>query len=113
VAIESMATGTPVIARRAGALTETIEHGVTGFLVDDVSEAALAVEKLDELDRAQIRRLTLERFSVERMTDEYEDVYRRLVKPAPTLVTTDGPRPMAPVHPYVAAEPQRLGHSSR
>ena len=45
VAIESMATGTPVIARRAGALTETIEHGVTGFLVDDVDEAALAVEQ--------------------------------------------------------------------
>ena len=46
VAIESMATGTPVIARRAGALTETIEHGVTGFLVDDVDEAVLAVERV-------------------------------------------------------------------
>ena len=46
VAIESMATGTPVIARRAGAFTETIEHGVTGFLVDDVTEAVLAVERV-------------------------------------------------------------------
>ena len=46
VAIESLATGTPVIARRAGGLTETIEHGVDGFLVDDVIEAELAVQQV-------------------------------------------------------------------
>jgi glycosyltransferase involved in cell wall biosynthesis len=79
VAIESMATGTPVIARRAGAFTETIEHGVTGFLVDDVSEAALAVEKIPELDRRRIRELTLERFSPKRMVDEYERAYRAVL----------------------------------
>ena len=79
VAIESMATGTPVIARRAGALTETIEHGVTGFLVDDVSEAVMAVEKVHELDRRRIRELTLERFSPARMVDGYELAYRRVL----------------------------------
>ena len=79
VAIESMATGTPVIARRAGALTETIEHGVTGFLVDDVAEASLAVERVRDLDRRAIRERTLERFSPARMVDEYEAVYRALI----------------------------------
>jgi glycosyltransferase involved in cell wall biosynthesis len=79
VAIESMAAGTPVIARRAGALTETIEHGVTGFLVDDVSEAVLAVERIRGLDRRRIRELTLERFSPARMTDAYERVYRAVL----------------------------------
>jgi glycosyltransferase involved in cell wall biosynthesis len=79
VAIESMATGTPVIARRAGALTETIEHGVTGFLVDDVGEAELAVEKVRELDRRRIRELTLERFSPVRMVDEYQLAYRTVL----------------------------------
>jgi len=79
VAIESMATGTPVIARRAGALTETIEHGVTGFLVDDVGEAVLAVERIRELDRRRIRQLTLERFSPGRMVDEYERAYRQVL----------------------------------
>lgn len=79
VAIESMATGTPVIARRAGALTETVEHGVTGFLVDDVDEAVLAVEKVGNLDRRLIRARTLVRFSPARMVDDYEAVYRRLV----------------------------------
>ncbi|MFL5756770.1 MAG: glycosyltransferase family 4 protein [Chloroflexota bacterium] len=80
VAIESLATGTPVIARRAGALTETIEHGVDGFLVDDVQEAILAVERVGDLDRAAIRRRAIERFSPERMVDEYEAVYRRLIE---------------------------------
>jgi len=82
VAIESMATGTPVIARRAGGLTETIDHGVTGFLVDDVDEAALAVSRAAALDRADIASKTRERFSVDHMIDAYEAVYRRLITPA-------------------------------
>jgi glycosyltransferase involved in cell wall biosynthesis len=79
VAIESMATGTPIIARRAGGLTETVEHGVDGFLVDDLDEAELAVDRVRELDRALIRRRALQRFSASRMTDEYEGVYRKLI----------------------------------
>ncbi len=87
VAVESMATGTPVIARRAGALTETVKHGVDGFLVDDVEEAKLAIERLPDLDRTEIRRRAIERFSPERMADEYEAVYRRLIaeRPAASL----------------------------
>jgi glycosyltransferase involved in cell wall biosynthesis len=92
VAIESMATGTPVIARRAGALTETIEHGRTGFLVDDMGEARLAVSEASSLDRAEVRRLAVDRFSVERMVDDYEAVYRSLAgKPSslrPTAVAS-------------------------
>ena len=92
VAIESLATGTPVIARRAGALTETIEHGVTGFLVDDVTEAVLALEKVDDLDRAAIRARALERFSPARMADEYEAVYRRLIAERATGITGNASR---------------------
>jgi glycosyltransferase involved in cell wall biosynthesis len=79
VAIESLATGTPVIARRAGGLTETIEHGVDGFLVDDVIEAELAVQQARELDRHRIRERALERFSPDRMAQEYEEIYRRVI----------------------------------
>jgi glycosyltransferase involved in cell wall biosynthesis len=79
VAIESLATGTPVIARRTGALPEIIEEGVDGFLVDDLGEAQLALGRIAALDRAEIRRRTLQRFSVERMTEQYEAVYRRLL----------------------------------
>ena len=79
VAIESLATGTPVIARRAGGLTETIEHGVDGFLVDDVIEAELAVQQVRDLDRRLIRERALERFSPTRMAEEYEAIYRRVI----------------------------------
>ena len=79
VAIEAMAAGTPVIARRAGALTETIEHGVTGFLVDDVGEAVLAMERIRDLDRRKIRELTLDRFSPAKMVDAYEVAYRQVL----------------------------------
>ncbi|HEY3523498.1 MAG TPA: glycosyltransferase family 4 protein [Candidatus Limnocylindrales bacterium] len=79
VAIESMATGTPIVARRAGALTETVEHGLSGFLIDDDAEATLAVSRARELDRATVRRYAVERFSPERMADEYEAVYRRVM----------------------------------
>ena len=51
VAIESLATGTPVIARRTGALPEIIEEGVDGFLVDDLGEAMLALDRIGDLDR--------------------------------------------------------------
>jgi glycosyltransferase involved in cell wall biosynthesis len=78
VAIESMATGTPVIGRRAGALTETVEHGRTGFLVDDLQEAQLAIRSVRDLDRKQVRSTVLERFNVQHMVDDYEEVYRRL-----------------------------------
>jgi glycosyltransferase involved in cell wall biosynthesis len=77
-----MATGTPVIARRAGALPEIIQHGRTGFLVDDLAEAGLAVERAATLDRRAIRQTVLSRFSVDRMVDDYERVYRSLVAPA-------------------------------
>jgi glycosyltransferase involved in cell wall biosynthesis len=79
VAIESLATGTPVIGRRAGGLTETIEHGVDGFLVDDVIEAELAVQQVAELDRTLIRKRARERFSPTRMAEEYEAIYRRVI----------------------------------
>lgn len=79
VAIESMATGTPVIARRAGALTEIIEHGRSGFLVDDLQEAQLALARAPELDRRAVRHVATSRFSAERMLDDYERVYWSLV----------------------------------
>lgn len=83
VAIESLATGTPVIARRAGALPEIIDHGVDGFLVDDLSEARLAVDLAGELDRGRIRDRAMARFGVERMVAAYERLYLSLVDRGP------------------------------
>jgi glycosyltransferase involved in cell wall biosynthesis len=80
VAVESMATGTPVIARRAGACTETVTHGESGFTVDDVTEAVLAVARVSGLDRAALAAQARQRFSVERMVDDYEAAYDRVLQ---------------------------------
>jgi len=83
VAIESLAAGTPVIARRSGALPEIVEHGVDGYLVDDLAEAERAVQMLSRLDRRAIRRRAIERFSAHRMADRYETIYRAAVNVTP------------------------------
>jgi glycosyltransferase involved in cell wall biosynthesis len=71
-----MTCGTPVIAFDRGAMSEIIIDGMTGSLVPDVASAAAAVERLGQLDRQTIRDVALQRFSKERMVDEYVAVYR-------------------------------------
>jgi glycosyltransferase involved in cell wall biosynthesis len=79
VMAEAMACGTPVIARPCGSVPEVIRPGVTGFVVDTVNDMVGAVKRLDLIDRAECRRWVEHRFSVERMVDNYENLYRRLL----------------------------------
>jgi len=74
-----MACGTPVIASRRGSMAEIIEHGVNGFLVDSHDEALMAIERVETLDRAEVRRSVEIRFHVDRMADEYLALYRRIL----------------------------------
>ena len=78
VMIEAMACGTPVIARPCGSVPEVVVDGRTGFLADTLAELAGAVKRVDELDRAECRRHVEAQFSVSRMAEDYERVYRRL-----------------------------------
>jgi glycosyltransferase involved in cell wall biosynthesis len=80
VMIEAMATGTPVIAFGRGSVPEIIDHGVTGFVVDGVEEAAAAVPLAATLDRAAIRRRFEERFTVERMASDYLALYEAIIR---------------------------------
>jgi glycosyltransferase involved in cell wall biosynthesis len=79
VAIEALACGAPIIARRVGGLAEIIRDGVDGFFGDDVTQLAFHVPRVAELDRAAIRESVLERFSAARMADGYEALYRRIL----------------------------------
>jgi glycosyltransferase involved in cell wall biosynthesis len=97
VMIESMACGTPVIAYRAGSVPEVIDHGVSGFIVDDIEGAVEAVGRLDELDRAAVRAAFERRFSVERMARDYVEVYERLI--------AEWPHRSGGVVPVMAEEP--------
>jgi len=78
VMIEALACGTPVIARRRGSVPEVIRHGRTGFIVESMADMVRAVRRLDRIERAECRREAEARFSVERMADGYEVLYRSL-----------------------------------
>lgn len=86
VMIEAMACGTPVVAYRRGSVPEVLEHGLTGFVVDDEEQAVLAVRRLGELDPARVREVFEKRFTAERMARDYVDIYRALIdeRAAPT-----------------------------
>ncbi len=106
VAIESMATGTPVIARRAGGVTETVEHGVSGFLVDDVDEAVMATSRIGTLRRDRIAAATRDRFSAERMTLQYEQAYAAVIDRARAeAAARQGPRPGIRIEPEAEGVP--------
>ena len=79
VAIESLACGTPVVARRTGALPEIVRDGIDGVIADDTAEMARRLPEVAGVDRAAIRASVLTRFSAERMVDGYEAVYARLL----------------------------------
>ncbi len=77
VAIEALACGTPVIARRVGGLPEIIRDGVDGFFGDDVAQLALQVDAgRGRSTGPRSARSVLDRFSAGRMTDGYEAIYR-------------------------------------
>jgi glycosyltransferase involved in cell wall biosynthesis len=82
VMIEAMACGTPVVAMRQGSVPEVVDDGKTGFVVDadDLDAFVAAVGRVGGIDPAVCRRTVEERFTVERMVDSYEAIYRRYLE---------------------------------
>jgi glycosyltransferase involved in cell wall biosynthesis len=77
--LEAMATGTPVVTMPRGAMPELVADGVSGFIVETEHGAEAAIRKLDSLDRRSVRAHVEQRFTIERMVDGYEAVYRHVV----------------------------------
>jgi glycosyltransferase involved in cell wall biosynthesis len=73
--VEANAAGVPVIAMDLGSCREVIKDGQTGFLVNNVDEAARAMKRLGDIDRIACRQRVQERFSIETMVEAYERVY--------------------------------------
>jgi glycosyltransferase involved in cell wall biosynthesis len=86
-AIEALAAGTPVVANRVGGLPDVVRDGVDGYLVTagDVEGAAGKLELLARDARlrrklgASGRARVLERYSVARLVDDVDRLYRSLL----------------------------------
>jgi glycosyltransferase involved in cell wall biosynthesis len=75
---ESMACGTPVVAYCRGSMPEVVDEGVTGRLVNSMEEAAAAVDTIAAIDRGACRARARERFSAQRMVEDYLRIYREV-----------------------------------
>ncbi len=79
VLVEAMASGTPVVALRGGAVSEIVEDGVTGFVCRDPAQLPDALRSVERIDPRACRRRAAARFDASRMVAEYEAVYRRAI----------------------------------
>jgi glycosyltransferase involved in cell wall biosynthesis len=86
VMIEAMACGTPVLAFRCGSVSEVVEDGITGKVVNSEHEAMAALPEIVSYDRRTVRQRFEERFATTRMARDYVSTYRKLLK----MRTTSG-----------------------
>ncbi len=80
VMIEAMACGTTVIAYDNGSVSEVIENGVSGFVVDNIEDAVTATLRAVEHDRRLVRAAFERRFTVDRMARDYVSLYKRIAQ---------------------------------
>ncbi len=81
VAIEAMACGTPVVALRGGAATETVQHGLSGYLCSSMNELLKYTRQAcSRLEPRKVRRYVEENFSAERMARDYLNLYEHILR---------------------------------
>lgn len=78
--IEAMACGCPVVAFRKGSIPEIVQHGKTGYVVDDVDEMIQAVMAIKSISRIECRNYVLQNFNEKNMADGYEKIYKKILK---------------------------------
>jgi colanic acid/amylovoran biosynthesis glycosyltransferase len=86
VLLEAQAMSVPVVATRNGGISETLEDGRTGFLVDQDSPSALASaltgllnsESLNRSFGQRARAFVCDRFDIDRCYRLLEDIYDRI-----------------------------------
>ncbi|MGE0859506.1 MAG: TIGR03088 family PEP-CTERM/XrtA system glycosyltransferase [Gammaproteobacteria bacterium] len=100
--LEAMSSGLPVVATRVGGNAELVSDGESGVLIASEDEAALAAaleryaddDALRRRHGARGRELVEARFSLARMVERYDALYRAPCAAAATL-TTLNERPRA------------------
>lgn len=79
VMIEAMACGTPVIATHRGSVPEVVDDGLTGYIGQSEADLVASLAHVGDLDRSAVAGRMRERFSLARMTTDYEDFYRHSI----------------------------------
>lgn len=82
VMAEAMSCGTPVIAFNRGSVPELVVDGKTGFVVlpeEGIEGLKAALGKIDSINREDCRKHVVEHFSLEKMVENYEKVYEKLL----------------------------------
>jgi glycosyltransferase involved in cell wall biosynthesis len=119
--LHAMAMSKPLVLRRCPGNVDAVEQGQNGFLFDTIEEAidrlnALAADPdLRRRMGGRSREILLERFTSQRMLEQYRQLYRSLLagdRPAPLPATaavqafSDSGREVARRAPHVAGSPR-------
>jgi glycosyltransferase involved in cell wall biosynthesis len=80
VMIESMATGTPVIAINLGSVPEVITHSKTGFICQSYTDIPKMIPAALELNRRVCREQVETKFSITQMVNSYEAVFKQILQ---------------------------------
>lgn len=92
VLIESMASGTPILAFGEGAVPEIVKQGETGFIVDSVQSMVRAVPWIEHIARRSCWQHVKTQFSIQRMAEGYIDLYQQLIETS--RLRTDSGQPL-------------------
>ncbi|MBU0672228.1 MAG: glycosyltransferase family 4 protein [Candidatus Margulisbacteria bacterium] len=80
VMLESLACGTPVVAFNRGSVPEIIVNGKNGFAVNSFEELLQAIRDVGKIRPQDCRKHVEALFNVDRMTDQYERLYEKLIQ---------------------------------
>ena len=77
--VEANACGTPVIAFNRGSIPEIVKNGLNGHMVGNVAGMKKAMKNIDDIDRKSCREHVEDAFSLEKMVEKYESVYKNII----------------------------------
>lgn len=82
--VEAAYCGTPTLAINKGAMSELIEHGRTGLLVEDFVEGYSHIKECFMMDRKYIASRARQLFNYETMTAQYIEAYEKVIEQIPS-----------------------------
>jgi len=71
VMAEAMSCGVPVIGFKRGSVPEVVKHSETGFIVENTLEMINSISLIEKIDRNEVRKDCVNRFSVEVIAKKY------------------------------------------